>query len=61
MKGFRNEMGHQEGGESEANMEVLMRLCSKMKGDIKRLEMLLFVVCFGVGVCVFLKLYTLFK
>ena len=59
--GFRNELGHQEACESEANMKVLMRLCSEMKGDIKRLEMLLFVACLSVGVCALLNLYTLFK
>ena len=61
VKGFRNEMEHQDGGDNEANMKVLMRLCSEIKRDIKRLEMLLFVVCLGIKVCVLLNLYTLFK
>ena len=65
-----NKRGHQEVGENEAkmkvfmnesNIKVLMRMFSEMKGDIKRLKMLLFVACLEVGVCVFINLCSLFK
>ena len=57
-----NKRGYQEVGENEAkmkvfvneaNIKVLIRMFSEMKGDIERLEMLLFVVWLGVRVCVF--------